>query len=236
MKTKIILVFLMVILCNYKGYFQSIWNGAPITFTKANFADHTLEANQDRISSNVWITRANSQGIFNIFEEGNYTDFASPTGTEWALGTTSNIGSLTFNDWETTINSEPPNMLNIDMVLHLITDDVYIDIKFLTWTTGDGAGNSGGGGFSYIRSTDQALGIDKYENSKKITIYPNPSSDILFFNNSLLDKNVEVFDLTGKRLLEIKKSSTNSIDIRNLKKGMYFIKIEDFSISKFIKK
>ncbi len=39
------------------------------TFTKSNNADWTLEANQDRITDNVWITRANNSGIFNIATE-----------------------------------------------------------------------------------------------------------------------------------------------------------------------
>jgi hypothetical protein len=35
----------------------------------------------------------------------------------------------------------------MNAVVHLITDDIYIDIKFTQWT------QSGGGGFAYVRST-----------------------------------------------------------------------------------
>ena len=41
----------------------------------------------------------------------------------------------------------------VDAVVHLITEDIYIDIRFLSWTTGNGQGGTGGGGFSYMRST-----------------------------------------------------------------------------------
>ena len=41
----------------------------------------------------------------------------------------------------------PPCQVGNDMVLHLITDDIYIDIKYLSWTQ-----NGQGGGFSYQRS------------------------------------------------------------------------------------
>ena len=51
-------------------------------------ADWTMEANQDRITDNVWLTRANTRGIFNIKTESNYTDNMSPADTEWAFGTT----------------------------------------------------------------------------------------------------------------------------------------------------
>ena len=35
-----------------------VWDGPPVTFTKASFADWTLPENQDRITSNVWLTRS----------------------------------------------------------------------------------------------------------------------------------------------------------------------------------
>lgn len=39
-----------------------IWTGTNTTFTKESGADPSLEANQDRISDNVWITRGNEGG------------------------------------------------------------------------------------------------------------------------------------------------------------------------------
>ena len=36
------------------------------TFTKTDYADWTLEGNQDRITDNVWITRQNNRGLYNI--------------------------------------------------------------------------------------------------------------------------------------------------------------------------
>ena len=60
---------------------QTIWNGDRFTFQKLNGADWTLEANQDRITDNVWITRANNKGIFNIAKNdafiGNGADLAN---------------------------------------------------------------------------------------------------------------------------------------------------------------
>lgn len=126
----------------------TIWQGETMTFTKENNADWTLEANQDRITDNVWITRANTQGIFNIAVEEDYEDFVSPVDTEWAFGTTEELGSLTFNTWELLSDSNPPSTVDQNMVLHLITDDIYIDIKFTSWT-----GGGQGGGFSHERST-----------------------------------------------------------------------------------
>ena len=125
-----------------------VWTGPEITFTKVSYADWTLEANQDRITDNVWITRQTTQGIYNIKTEGSYTDFHSPKDTEWAYGSASTWASLTFNNWEDWNGSYPPGMVGKDAVLHLISDDIYLDIKFLSWTSG-----GAGGGFSYERST-----------------------------------------------------------------------------------
>ena len=135
----------------------TIWSGAKTTFTKANYADWTLEANQDRITSNVWITRQNNQGIFNINTESIYAHFSSPQATEWATGTTANYSNYTYQaweDWEYTLGATP-NIVGVNAVLHLIIENIYIDIKFTSWTSG-----SAGGGFSYERSTDPNLPVE----------------------------------------------------------------------------
>ena len=36
----------------------TLWRGSTISFSMAAGADHNAEANQDRITDNVWITRA----------------------------------------------------------------------------------------------------------------------------------------------------------------------------------
>ena len=97
----------------------------------------------------MWITRANSQGLFNIKTESFYTHNHSPSDTEWSFGTTANYASLTYTDWETWTGGPglgPPSTLNQDAVVHLISDDIYVDIKLTSW-----GGTTGG--FSYIRST-----------------------------------------------------------------------------------
>jgi hypothetical protein len=130
---------------------MTIWTGPRVTFTKEDFADFNQPENQDRLTDNVWITRMNTQGIFNIKTELAFSAVTgSPADTEWAFGTTDDIGALTFANWRTWALNNPPATVGQDAVLHLITDDIFIDIKFLSWTSGQGAG---GGGFSYERTT-----------------------------------------------------------------------------------
>src|SRR5206468_2763689 len=96
----------------------------------------------------VWLTRANSQGIFNIETEGGYAHLFSPQNTEWSYGILANYAALGYNNWETWNGANPPSMVGQDAVLHLISDDIYLSLKFTSW---GGAGS--GGGFSYDRST-----------------------------------------------------------------------------------
>ena len=59
-------LLLIIILASNVVVAQTTWDGPTMTFTKADNADPTSEANQDRITPNVWLTRGNSGGqIYN---------------------------------------------------------------------------------------------------------------------------------------------------------------------------
>ena len=130
-----------------------IWDGPKIIVEKISNTDWTQAENQDFLTNNVIFTRADNNSLFNIAKEASYDDFdyQSPIDTEWAQGTTADFGALTFSPWAydmSFIEWCPPCFENRDFVLHLITDDIYIDVKILSWQDG-----GMGGGFSYERST-----------------------------------------------------------------------------------
>src|SRR3954451_22179627 len=79
----------------------TVWNGPPISFSKAAFADPTLPENQDQITPNVWITRGGSQGIFNAKTESFFSHGVSPADTAWATGNLADYATLTYTDWNT---------------------------------------------------------------------------------------------------------------------------------------
>jgi hypothetical protein len=64
-------------------------------------------------------------------------------------------------------------------------------------------------------------------NSNKITIYPNPASDILYFSNE--DKcdgtNISLIDLQGKIVLQKYVGDGSSISIKNVPKGLYIYRV-----------
>jgi hypothetical protein len=128
-----------------------IWNGPLTSFTKPNFGNPALAANQDRLTSDIWLTRSSSFGLYNANTEAGFSHFFSPAGTEWANGSLANYASLTYTDWNSWakgINAGPPSTVGINAVVHLIPDDIYLSVRFTSWTA-----SGAGGGFSYLRST-----------------------------------------------------------------------------------
>ena len=124
----------------------TIWTGPLIVYSQPA-PDPTQATNQDRITTDVWLTRATSKGLFNAVYETNAT-VLSPTNTEWAFGTLTNYGSLHYTNWLAWLNGKSPTTLvGQPAVVHLISDDVYLSIQFTTWSAG------GSGGFAYDRST-----------------------------------------------------------------------------------
>jgi hypothetical protein len=134
----------------------TVWTGPAISFAKPSGADFTLPPNQDRLTANVALTRASSQGIFNILDEGNFT-IGSPAGTRWATAlnnpldtiAATNWAALDFTTWTAAYSGNiSGNILNHNAVVHLVADDVYLDLRFTSFQ-----GGGSGGGFTYERST-----------------------------------------------------------------------------------
>ena len=124
-----------------------IWNGPLVSFTEPPGGSGNNPANQDHLTSDVWLTRNPLQGLYNAAEESSYVKFTSPANTEWAYGTLDNYASLTYTTWAGMSTNNPPSMVGQPAVLHLISDNIYLSVEFLSW------GIRGAGGFSYERST-----------------------------------------------------------------------------------
>ncbi|MGO8765385.1 MAG: hypothetical protein ACLQSR_09680 [Limisphaerales bacterium] len=123
-----------------------VWDGPLIVYSQPT-PDPTQVSNQDRITPDVWLTRTNSKGLFNAFSEKSAGTF-SPTNTEWAFGSVTNCFSLHYTNWLTWLDgASPTTLVGQPVVLHLISDDIYLSLQFTFWASG------GAGGFAYERST-----------------------------------------------------------------------------------
>ena len=165
-------LFIVIVLMN--GWMNQmaratqVWTGSTITFDRST-------ANEDQISPAVWITRGGAQGIYNNSPnsisggESFYSHNVSPEDTEWAYGALTNYTNLTFQNWEGWNGKNPPSMVGQQAVLHLISEDIYLAIKFTAWSQRSG-------GFVYERSTAPAAvaplaftGISRSNNLVRVT-------------------------------------------------------------------
>ena len=54
-------------------------------------------------------------------------------------------------------------------------------------------------------------------------MFPNPTSDVLMFDSVEQVDEIIIYDMSGK--IVIRKSNLSSIDMRNLKDGIYIAKV-----------
>lgn len=89
--------------------------------------------------------------------------------------------------------------------------------------------------FNYIATLSNDSFIN--EVAVKLTLFPNPTNNILKLNyNSFIDK-VIISDFLGKVIL-VETNTTNEINVESLSKGIYIIEVisgKDKFFSKFIK-
>jgi len=117
-------------------------------FTLGDGLDHRQEANQDRLTDNVIITRSIIGGqIFNFVTETAAVSNISPLGTEWAVGRAENAENLEFTPFRQAVGNPRDRVVGLDLVMHLIEDDIFIDVTFTSWS------RDKNGGFAYRRTT-----------------------------------------------------------------------------------
>ena len=75
-----------------------------------------------------------------------------------------------------------------------------------------------------VWGTCQTAGVDDLT-QLDISIYPNPTSDIVYIDGNYTQLKVVIYNILGKEV--INKSITNSIDISHLENGVYLMKLSD---------
>jgi hypothetical protein len=133
---------------------ETIWSGLTKSFTKM---DNESPAPQDTLTSSVVLTRGDSGGMINSAAESFFNRTISPTGTKWATdlnnaGKTiaaTNHADLAFTDWLDAYGGARSGggfIEGRDAVVWLVSDNVFLDLRFTSWTGGNG------GGYSYLRA------------------------------------------------------------------------------------
>jgi len=62
-----------------------------------------------------------------------------------------------------------------------------------------------------------------------LVLYPNPASDIIYIEHARPVTEIRVFDILGQAVAEFKTAGSRNyvIDISELKKGIYFVRVRD---------
>jgi len=83
-------------------------------------------------------------------------------------------------------------------------------------------------------TTENTLSINDFESKQFISVFPNPTSELLNinFNNFDNEINLVLFDILGKKLFSKKITTTDyKINISHLPSGTYMLKIYSLSFS-----
>ena len=75
-----------------------------------------------------------------------------------------------------------------------------------------------------VWGTCPTAGVDD-QSQLDISIYPNPTLDMVYIEGNYTQLKVVVYDILGKQVM--KESITNSIDISQLEKGVYILQLSD---------
>lgn len=87
---------------------------------------------------------------------------------------------------------------------------------------------------NYLENQKIVLSIPNSE-LQNISIYPNPTKDVLNFEGFNSSIKISVFDVLGKQVLEQSLNNGETLNVSELSNGIYTIKINNEFSSKFIK-
>ena len=138
--------------------------------------------------------------------------------------------SLTFSIGEATNGT-----VSLDGAVAIYTPNANFNgTDSFTYTANDGTTDSAEATITV--TVTAVLNVDDEVFNNSIRIFPNPTKDILFLEGNKNTVEISIYDLLGKKV--ISKMIANSINVRELTKGVYLIIISDrghrFSF-KFIK-
>lgn len=88
---------------------------------------------------------------------------------------------------------------------------------------------------SDLALVDPTAGLETVDGSS-LSVYPNPVNNTLYVDLSDINAKVAIYNSVGQKLME-KTATRNRVqfDVSNLRKGMYFVRLEDGTTQKFIK-
>ena len=192
------------------------WNVSNVTSINGMFA-WARDFNQD-ISS--W-------DLSNVTEMALMFNLAYSFNQDISDWNVSNVTNMEGMFWQSGLSTD-----NYDLLLNSWSQqDVQSDVEFgapLYFCNGEDSRQSLIDDKGWLFIGDQldcsTAGLDD-QTQLDISIYPNPTSDIVYIEGNYSQLKVVVYDILGKQVM--KESITNNIDISQLEKGVYILQLSD---------
>ena len=94
---------------------------------------------------------------------------------------------------------------------------------------------SSSGIIGILAQVNQTLEVPELELSEKITVFPNPTMAMIYFqtDTNLMNEKISVFNLSGQLISEKRVTSDNSLDLSELSTGVYLIQFTNKKINSF---
>ncbi len=137
---------------------------------------------------------------------------------------------------------EPSNKSNYNSDMNVnATNSIYFSaphpFKNALPTTLTGTTNYKGIDLLYFLSLDcgNTLSAENFEYNNSISIYPNPSSDSITVTGVSSGASYAILNTSGNTVSNGSINSNNIININSLSNGIYFIRLDDGNVLRFVK-
>jgi hypothetical protein len=108
----------------------------------------------------------------------------------------------------------------------------WTDVTAFTITSGQGNDTFGVDNITFATT----LSTTDFDLQNAVKIYPNPTSDYINIKELTKPEHYTIYTILSKEVLKGIVSASKNIDVQNLPKGMFFIKLNNKETIKFIKK
>ena len=94
---------------------------------------------------------------------------------------------------------------------------------------------SSSGIIGILAQVTQTLEVPQLELSEKITVFPNPTTAMIYFqtDTNLVYEKISVFNLSGQLVFEKQINGDNSLDLSELSQGVYLIRFTNKNVHSF---
>jgi Secretion system C-terminal sorting domain len=215
---------------NYANNGASVSSGSGFLWGQSFIAE--CSGNLEYVQFTSSLTGTTSGGTLKIYDGNSVT---TPIYTQ----AFSAITAISGNPVRINISGTVPVVLNNQYTFEFPVNAISVLVDLSGGYTGgsawDGGVESPTVDFLFSASITSTLSTNKFDELSGLKIYPNPSSNFVVISGLKEIKRYIIFDILGKEVLDGNIESNKRINIQNLNSGLYFLRLENGAIAKFIK-